>query len=53
MNKVHNIAFSGFRHGHIYGLLNLAKESDRVEVLGGWEDFEHKSSCWVDDEGCV
>lgn len=40
MNKVYNMAFAGFRHGHIYGLLSLAKESDRVNITGGWEEFE-------------
>lgn len=51
MNKVHNIAFAGFRHGHIYGLLNLAKESDRVAVLGGWEDFEADKKTAIDNHG--
>jgi len=32
------IAFAGFRHTHIIGLYRLAKESNRVEIVGAWED---------------
>ncbi len=32
-----NIAFAGFRHGHIYGLYKKAKQMDGVCVTGGWE----------------
>lgn len=35
-----NIAFAGFRHGHIYGLYSRAKEMAGVTVIGAWEQDE-------------
>lgn len=37
MNKL-NIAFAGFRHGHIYGLYHLAKTNNRLHIAGAWEE---------------
>ena len=51
MSKVYNMAFAGFRHGHIYGLLNLAKESERVNITGGWEDFEADKKTAIENHG--
>lgn len=31
------IAFAGFRHGHIWGLYDKAKNTDGVQVKGAWE----------------
>ena len=33
-----NIAFAGFRHGHIFGLYAKAKETPGVTVAGAWEE---------------
>ncbi len=35
-----NIAFAGFRHGHIYGLYRRAKEMSGISVIGAWEQDE-------------
>ena len=35
-----NIAFAGFRHGHIFGLYNIAKDSSEVEIVGCFEEDE-------------
>ena len=40
MSKKLNIAFAGFRHGHIYALLDLARKNEDIEVVGAWEDYE-------------
>ena len=32
------VAFVGFRHGHIYGLYNRMKESDRYEIVAACEE---------------
>lgn len=39
MNKVINLAFAGFRHGHIYSLLDCALKNENVHITGGWEDY--------------
>ena len=33
-----NIAFAGFRHGHIFGLYNAAKDNKNVNVIGCFEE---------------
>lgn len=33
-----NIAFAGFRHSHIFGLYNMAKKSERVNICGCFEE---------------
>ena len=33
-------AFAGFRHGHIFGLYNLAQKRDDIEVVAAAEDHE-------------
>ena len=33
-----NIAFAGFRHSHIFGLYESAKESSRVNIVGCFEE---------------
>ena len=33
-----NIAFAGFRHGHIFGLYNLVKENKKVNLIGCFEE---------------
>lgn len=38
MSKI-NMAFAGFRHGHIYSLLDLARKNENIHITGGWEDF--------------
>ena len=35
-----NIAFAGFRHGHIYGLYDKVTSSDRVKLVGCFEEDE-------------
>ncbi len=35
-----NIAFAGFRHSHIFGLYNTAKETDGVFITGCFEEDE-------------
>ncbi len=40
MSRKLNIAFAGFRHGHIYSLLDLARKNEDIEVVGAWEDYE-------------
>lgn len=35
-----NIAFAGFRHGHIYGLYDKVVNSDRVNLIGCFEENE-------------
>ena len=35
-----NIGFAGFRHGHIFGLYNLAKNSDEVQIVYAFEENE-------------
>lgn len=32
------LGIAGFRHGHIYSLYDLAKESQRVDVVAAWEE---------------
>ncbi len=32
------IGFAGFRHGHIFGLYNIAKSSDDVEIIAAFEE---------------
>lgn len=39
MKKI-NLAFAGCRHGHIFSLLNLAKENPDINLCGGWEEYE-------------
>lgn len=34
-----NLAFAGFRHSHIYGLFNSAKNSERVKITGCFENY--------------
>lgn len=34
----YGVAFAGFRHGHIYGLYNLVKNSQTVDLIGAWEE---------------
>ena len=36
--KKYNMAFAGFRHGHIYGLYDLAKKYNNINIVGAWED---------------
>ncbi|MBP3361996.1 MAG: Gfo/Idh/MocA family oxidoreductase [Clostridia bacterium] len=36
--KKYNIAFAGFRHGHIYGLYDLVKKYNNINIAGAWED---------------
>lgn len=31
------LAFAGFRHGHIYALLNAARQREDIEIVGAWE----------------
>lgn len=33
------IGIAGFRHGHIYSLINAAKNSERAECVGFWEEY--------------
>ena len=35
-----NLAFSGFRHSHIYGLYTSAQKSERVNITGCFEENE-------------
>ncbi|MHB1152942.1 MAG: Gfo/Idh/MocA family protein [Eubacteriales bacterium] len=35
-----NIAFAGFRHGHIFDLWNKAKNNSKVNITGSWESDE-------------
>ncbi len=35
-----NIAFAGFRHGHIFNLWNKAKNNSEVNITGSWEADE-------------
>lgn len=35
-----NIAFAGFRHSHIIGLYNTAKNADNITILGCYEENE-------------
>lgn len=35
-----NIAFAGFRHGHIYGLYDMVQKSDKVNLIGCFEETE-------------
>lgn len=41
MEKKLGIAFAGFRHGHIFGLLSKVLESDKTEFKGGYEQDEN------------
>lgn len=34
-----NIAFAGFRHGHIYSLLDYARKNEKLHITGGWEEY--------------
>ena len=36
-----NIAFAGFRHGHIYGLYDKVLSSERVNLAGCFEETEN------------
>ena len=38
MTKTHKIAVAGFRHGHIFGLLDLIKKSSRAELAATCEE---------------
>ena len=33
-----NIAFAGFRHGHIFGLYNMVEKNDKVNLIGCFEE---------------
>ena len=33
------LGIAGFRHSHIYSLVNAAKNSERVECVGFWEEY--------------
>ena len=33
-----NIAFAGFRHGHIFGLYNMVQNNDKVNLIGCFEE---------------
>ncbi len=37
---MYTMAFAGFRHGHIYGLLNLVKNYENICIAGAWEESE-------------
>lgn len=45
-----NIAFAGFRHSHIYGLYNLAKEYDSINICGAWEEHQESKKS-AEDQG--
>ncbi len=38
--KKFKIGFAGFRHGHIFGLYELAKKSENIEIVAAWEENE-------------
>lgn len=38
MTKIHKIAVAGFRHGHIFGLLDLIRKSPRTELVATCEE---------------
>lgn len=38
MKKV-NLAFAGFRHGHIYSLLDWAEKNENINITGGFESY--------------
>lgn len=40
MSKKINLAFAGFRHSHIYALLELARKNERINIAGAWEEYE-------------
>ena len=33
-----NVAFAGFRHAHIFGLYELIKKYDYIQITGAWEE---------------
>lgn len=37
-----NIAFAGFRHGHIYGLYSAAQKDEAVTIVGCYEENEQE-----------
>ena len=39
MRKMLKIGIAGFRHNHIYSLINAAKKSERAECVAFWEEF--------------
>lgn len=38
MKKI-NLAFAGFRHGHIYALYESAKTNENLAIAGAWEEY--------------
>lgn len=48
MKKI-NIAFAGFRHSHIYALLDRARQNENIEVVGAWEEYEPDKQTAVND----
>lgn len=41
---MYRIGFAGFRHGHIFGLHNVAKNNDNVEIVAAWEENSEAKS---------
>ncbi|MBR2499570.1 MAG: Gfo/Idh/MocA family oxidoreductase [Clostridia bacterium] len=48
-----NIAFAGFRHGHILGLYNLALENKDVVISGCFENVASEKEKVIKDHGIV
>lgn len=46
------IGFAGFRHGHIFGLYELAKNCDDVEIVAAWEENEEARKA-AEEKGVV
>lgn len=46
-----NIAFAGFRHGHIFGLFKSASENPRVNITGCFEENEEERKKVIEAHG--
>ena len=44
-------AFAGFRHGHIYRLLDLVLKNENTEIVGAWEENEASKKDAADNHG--
>ena len=48
-----NLAFAGFRHSHIFGLYESAKQSDSVNIVGSWEEHDETRKATEESYGIV
>lgn len=49
---LYKIGFAGFRHGHIFGLYQIAKDNENVEIIAAWEENENAKAA-AEEKGVI